>query len=169
MIGQIGKAPAQIAQPAPAMLAVCATLSAMAQQIRIIVRCQDQPELLAWLTMTVASREDTAFAHDLDIARAVRAAGNSTELPDSHRQVLRSEIMAGILTARRQAEGGWSVVLERLGGSIDTRPAISELPSIAFAVAATLAVLHGTGVEDLEAEPRGGHGWLLERIEVAGT
>ena len=103
---------------------------------------------------------------DLDVARAVRAAGNSSELSPAQAQVLRSEIMAGILTAKRKVSGGWSVVLDRIGGSQAERTTIAELPSIGFAVAATLAVLHGTGVEDLQAEPRGGHGWHLETIEV---
>lgn len=138
----------------------------MSQQIRIDVRHHERPELRAWLTMSVSPRDDGAFAHDLDIPRALIAGGTIEGLPPSHHQVLRSEIMAGCLTAKRKASGGWSVVLDRLGGTVNDEPEISAIPSIGWAVAATLAVLHGTGAEDLEAEPHGGHGWVLESVDA---
>lgn len=141
-------------------------LATMSQQIRITVRHHEQRELSAWLTVTVSPREDGAFAHDLDIGRALIAGGTIDGIPPSHQQVLRSEIMAGCLTAKKKAEGGWSVILDRLGGAIGDEREISKIPSIGWAVAATLAVLHGTGAEDLEAEPHGGHMWDLEAIEV---
>jgi hypothetical protein len=141
-------------------------LAAMSQQIRIDVRHHDQTDRSACLTMTITARGGQAFAHDLDVGRAVVAGGSFDALPPSHLQVLRSEIMAGCLTAKRQAQGGWTVVLDRLGGGIGEQSTISDIPSIGWAVAATLAVLHGTGAEDLETSPRGGHGWKLDAIKV---
>lgn len=140
----------------------------MPQQIDIEVQHHAQSTLRAWLRVSVTERDDGAVGHDIDIARAIRATGNGDTLPASHCQVLRSEIAAGVLTAikqaRRHADHGWNLRLERLGGSVDGTVAISALPSIGFAVAATLAVLHGTGVEDLENHPHGGHDWDLARF-----
>ncbi|MDA3961132.1 MAG: hypothetical protein PF961_10105 [Planctomycetota bacterium] len=142
----------------------------MSQQIRVIVSHHQQSELRAWLTMTVTERADGNIGHDVDIARAIRATGSGLELPASHLQVLRSEIAAGILTAAKQArkhsQAGWNITLDRIGGEDGDAVTLSSLPSIGFAVAATLAVLHGTGAEDLEREPHGGHGWNLTEIEA---
>lgn len=136
---------------------------AMGLQVTIKVHNVSEPTQRAWLTLTVYPGPPKALAHDLDVARALTA-GDPTasgDIPRSHLQILRSEIAAGVLTAKRKAPDGITVVLDRLGGSNGDQ-GVSSIASIGFAVAATLAVLHGAGVEDLLSAPHGGHGWELD-------
>ena len=90
-------------------------------------------------------------------------------LSDAALQVLKSEITAGVLSACKNfpMEKGLTITLSALFGWEGQQPAISQLPSIAFAVAGSLITCHAIGRENMLTAPRGGHGWdctLFEQI-----
>jgi hypothetical protein len=118
----------------------------------------------AWLTAHVGPRSDGKLHLHADITSAIGGAQAS----ESERKIIATEIMGGVVLAKRHAKRGCTVELISLGAEIAGEPTITRIASIAFAVAANLAVLQGLGVEDLRSAPRGGYGWALEAIEVDG-
>jgi hypothetical protein len=82
--------------------------------------------------------------------------------------VIKHELMGGLLTARKRVPGGFTIELVSLGGSVGEERAVAQVASIAYAVAAALAALHGTGVADAQT-PKGGWGWLAEVIETVAV
>ena len=119
----------------------------------------------AWLTMRVARRPDQHIHFQVDIAQAL--SGDTVSfmhaLTDAQAKVLKADIVGGILLARKAiGRIGFLVELLSLGGCHGELREVASLPSVGFGVAANLAVLHGLGIEDLGASPRGGFGWRLE-------
>jgi hypothetical protein len=118
------------------------------------------------LTAHVRARVDGQLRLHADIGAAIAAGGGTPDaLRDSERDIIKTEIMGGAVTAKRHAKRGCTVELVALAGETAEGGLVS-VPSIAFAVATSLAVLQGLGVEDLRTAPRGGYGWSLDGIEV---
>jgi hypothetical protein len=142
----------------------------MNQAVEVSVRVAHagKPEQCAWLSMRVERRDDQHVLFDADVATALARDPVSFMHPLSPAQatVLKAEIVGGILMARKQAgRVGCRISLRSIGGSDGEVRNVITLPSVAYAVASTLAVLQGLGVEDLLRAPRGGFGWTLVRIE----
>jgi hypothetical protein len=137
--------------------------------VRVSVRLRNLRDAAqqAWLVMHVNPRNDGQVRLIAEIPAAVASDPVSFVEPVTPAQagVLKHEIMGGLLTARRQIPGGFVVELVSLGGAVGEERAVSQVASIAYAVAATLAVLHGTGVAD-DKTPNGGWGWQAEKIEA---
>ncbi|MFW5830186.1 MAG: hypothetical protein ACOCXA_07990 [Planctomycetota bacterium] len=132
----------------------------MTQSLRIDVRHHNHRHFRAGISLDFALLGTARPELDIDVHAAC---GYGQDLSPAVRQVLRSEIIAGIQMALRKAEQpGWQVVLRHF----TAEPSILEVPSAGFAVAATLATLHVTGQEDLEEHPRGGFDWDLEGFQV---
>jgi hypothetical protein len=124
----------------------------------------------AWLTMRVARRADQHIHFQVDVANALSgdAVSFMHALSESEAKVLKADIVGGILLARRSiGRIGFSVELLNLGGCHGEERRVAALPSVGFGVAANLAVLHGLGIEDLAAKPRGGFGWRLESFSAS--
>jgi len=126
----------------------------------------------AWLTMRVARREDQHIHFQVDVANAL--AGDAVSflhaLNEAQAKVLKADIVGGILLARRAiGRIGFAVELLSLGGCHGEERRVAALPSVGFGVAANLAVLHGLGIEDLAAKPRGGFGWRLESFSATAS
>jgi hypothetical protein len=123
----------------------------------------------AWLTMRVARREDQHIHFQVEVANALSgdAVSFMHVLSESEAKVLKADIVGGILLARRTiGRIGFAVELLSLGGCHGEERRVAALPSVGFGVAANLAVLHGLGIEDLAAKPRGGFGWRLESFSA---
>jgi hypothetical protein len=107
--------------------------------------------------------QEPGLKHQLGIAAAVAADASSFlhALTRAEQQVLRSELLAGLLTGCRGQWTGWRVELLSLGAETGASRTIADAASVAYAVAATLVLRHATGAEDLIAHPRGGYGWRL--------
>lgn len=118
----------------------------------------------AWLTMQVRARTDNQVRARLELDEIL---ANPLALSQAEKTIIKTEIMGGVLTARRHAKCGCSIDLVAIGASIDGEERLSGISSIAFAVAANLVVLQGLGFHDLRVTPRGGYGWDLETIGVA--
>jgi hypothetical protein len=137
--------------------------------VTIRVRSAAAPDQLAWLTMRVSRREDHHIHFQAEVATALAkdAVSFLAPLTPAQAQVVKSEITGGILMARKQAgKVGFVAELLSLGGSVGDERTVAALPSVAFAVAATLAVVQGLGIEDLRSAPRGGFQWKLDAVEV---
>ena len=140
---------------------------APAQRVTIRLKLAKNPSQRAALTAHVRPREDGQLRLSADIAEAVAAGGGDAgPLRESELTIIKTEIMGGAVTAKRHAKRGCTVELVALSGST-AGGGLTSVPSIAFAVATSLAVLQGLGVEDLRASPRGGYGWALDSVEVA--
>jgi hypothetical protein len=122
----------------------------------------------AWMTMHVVPRDDqqVRFKAEIDEALAADPVSFMHPIPPAQARILKNEIIGGILTAKRQAKIGCTIELVSIGGASAEQRSVSALPSIAYAVAATLAVLQGLGIEDLRTAPRGGYGWELDEVVV---
>ncbi len=133
-------------------------------RVRIaLVLAKDQAQR-AWLALDVRGRDDGQLGAVLPIDDALPV---SQALTPAQRTILKTEIMGGVITARRTAKRGCMVTLVELGGEVGgVDGGIIKVPSIAFAVAANLAVLQGLGIEDLRSAPRGGYGWALDSVTV---
>lgn len=138
--------------------------------VTIRLHQSQDPTLRAWLTLRVERHDDTRFAITGDAAAAVARdpVCFMHPLSPAEARVLKSEILNGLLIARKKhGPFGCSAELRVLGGSRGDQRNAAEVPGLAYAVAATLALLHGLGILDLVAQPRGGYDWSLEGIEVA--
>ncbi len=134
------------------------------QRIRIALALAEDRTQRAWLAMDVCARDDGQVRAALAIDDAL---ADSQQLTPAQRTILKTEIMGGVIVARKVAKRGCAVALVELGGEVGgVAGGIIKVPSIAFAVAANLAVLQGLGVEDLRSAPHGGYGWALEAVSV---
>jgi hypothetical protein len=134
------------------------------RRITIRLALVADPQQRAWLCLHVQARDDDQVRAVLDLAGAIGTAAATAP----QRTILKTEIMGGVITAKRRAKRGCVIELVGLGGEVEpTGDTLIQVPSIAFAVAANLAVLHGLGVVDLRATPQGGYGWRLEAVEVS--
>lgn len=139
----------------------------MSQTIRIELTHKREKNLHSWVVIQIEKRESETsnqpvFAANVDAATAYRG-----DLSAAVMQVLSSEIQAGMLMGLKQAtHRGWDITLNELGATSAGTDAILSVPSDGFAVAATLAVAHGSGAEDLEANPHGGYLWSLAAISI---
>jgi hypothetical protein len=141
-----------------------------ARTVTIRLHQTQDPTLRAWLTMRVERHDDTRFAVTGDAAAAVARDPVCFMHPlgPAEAQVLKSEILNGLLIARKKhGPFGCSAELLVLGGSRGDQRNAAEVPGMAYAVAATLALLHGLGIVDLVAQPRGGYDWSLEGVETS--
>jgi len=138
-------------------------------RITVRVRCAADAGQLAWLTLGVRPEDGQQLRFAIDIAKALASDPVSFlhQLPPNQQQIIKAEIVGGLLTTRRHAKRGCSVELLGLGGANGEERSLAGIPSVGFAVAATLALLQGLGIEDLRIKPRGGWGFHLEAIEVA--
>ena len=116
-----------------------------------------------WLTMQVRAREDNQVRARLELDDIL---ANPLSLSQAEKTIIKTEIMGGVLTARRHAKRGCSIDLIAIGASIAGEERLGGISSIAFAVAANLVVLQGLGIHDLRVTPRGGYGWGLESISI---
>lgn len=132
------------------------------RRIRIRLALVSDRRSRAWLTLQVRARDDGDVRAALDVPTALT--GQEPTTP-AQQTILKTEIMGGVVTAKRHARRGCSVELMALGGETP-EGGITQVPSIAYAVAANLAVLQGLEVEDLRQQPRGGYGWALEEVGV---
>ena len=121
----------------------------------------------AWLVMQINPRTDGQVSLVAEIPDAVAADAVSFVEPVTPAQanILKHEMMGGLHTARKQIPGGFVAELLSLGGAVGDNRAIAQVASIAYAVAAALAALHGTGHVDAKT-PNGGYGWQIEKIET---
>lgn len=105
----------------------------------------------------------------LDVAAAVAADDLSFLHPPTacSCQVIRSEMLTGLLAASRHAEGCWIIELVSLGASNGGSRDVSETPAIAFAVAASMVLRHATGAIDLGAGTHTGYGWVVANFARA--
>jgi hypothetical protein len=131
------------------------------QLIQVTVSPHDNHGVVATVAVRCQSRSDGIMAHDVDVEGAT-----GQRFSPAIAQILKSETVAGLLTGRHKATGGWTLSVEHIAGSEDGESALLQIPSVGYAVAATLAVLHGTGVENLQQSPHGGHGWDLIALEI---
>jgi hypothetical protein len=125
------------------------------------------PAQKAWLSMRVSAREDQHihFQADIETAMARDAISFLHPINDAQAKVVKADIVGGIMLARKaMGRRGFVVELHSLGGSTGAQGSILQIATVAFGVAANLAVLHGLGVEDLVAHPHGGYGWELSEI-----
>jgi hypothetical protein len=133
----------------------------------VVVRLQHatDPSQTAWVAVQ-ATRADEArqVMIDIDPAAAVKRDATSFlhPLTDAQAKVIKSEMVGGILMARKQLGGpGLMVRLLFLGGAQNDEARVSAIPSVAFAVAAHMGVVHLLGSDDERRELRGGFGWKL--------
>ncbi len=142
----------------------------MSVQVTIRLRNSSDAAQHAWLTLRISRREDQHLHFNAEIVEAVAKDPVSFMHPPSENEakVVKAEIVGGILMARKQVgRVGFTAELVSLGGSVGEQRTLAAIPSVAFAVAAQLAVVQGLGVEDLRAKPHGGFGWKLDAVEVA--
>jgi hypothetical protein len=136
-----------------------------AQRVTIRLRLAKDHAQRAALTAHVRARDDAQLRLSANVAEAI-AAGGAAPLRDAELAIVKNEIMGGAIMAKRQAKRGCALEIVAVSGAT-ADGGISTVPSIAFAVAAMLAVLQGLGVEDLREKPHGGYGWELDGVEVA--
>ena len=95
----------------------------MEQLIRVAVSPHDRPEIIAKVSVRCSARSDGVMAHDVP----VEAATGKTFAP-AIAQILKSEIVAGLLTGRHKAEGGWNLVVEHISGTQSGEDALPQIP-----------------------------------------
>jgi hypothetical protein len=134
------------------------------QRISIRLRSVSEPTHTAWLTMHVRARDDQQVRAQLELDEIL---ADPLALSQAEKTIIKTEIMGGVLTARRFAKRGCTIDLVAIGAESTDGKGLNGIASIAFAVAANLVVLQGLGVHDLRTEPRGGYGWKLDALEVA--
>jgi hypothetical protein len=138
-----------------------------ARRITIRLRFAKDHAQQAALIAHVRARDDEQLRLSADMAEAVAAgSAGATALRDTELTILKNEIMGGAVMAKRKAKRGCTLEIVAVSGAT-AEGGIASVPSIAFAVATTLAMLQGLGVEDLREKPHGGYGWELAGVEVA--
>ena len=137
----------------------------MSNVIRVDLSHTELTTFRAWVIVHMESISDSTKPNfDVDIDAAT---GYSGEFSKAVMQVLNSEVQAGMLMGLKKAKSkAWKISLRSLGAKKDNAPAMLEVPSDGFAVAASLAVAHGSGAEDLEKDPHGAYAWRLDSIEI---
>ncbi len=133
----------------------------------------DDSSQRAWLTMRVSSCDDPRHVEiDIDPVQAVRSDATCFLHPpnDSEGKILKSDIVGGLLMARKQlGRVGFRARLLTLGGCVGDESRVTQVASVAFAVGAHAAVLSVLGDEQLRRELTGGFGWKIDAIEPAAT
>ena len=146
--------PAMIAQPTPTW--------------RCDVVAEADPQQRVSLIMAAYQPGEHKLTARIDPSTAiVQCQENGLEQPSpAALQVLKSEMTAGILAACRDQKmpDGLSIELQELRGWQGETATIATLPSIAFAVAASLIASHVIGREDMLNAPRGGHGCAVPNL-----
>ncbi|MBA3709019.1 MAG: hypothetical protein H0W83_09400 [Planctomycetes bacterium] len=137
-------------------------------KVSIRIHLAADPTQQAWLTMHVQRRDDQQVRLKAEVAEALAADPVSFlhPVPANQAHIIKTEIMGGIVTAKKHAGVGCTVELVSVGGASGEVRSVSGVPSIAFAVASTLAVLQGLEKEDLRVAPHGGYGWKLDEVAV---
>ena len=127
------------------------------------------PGQTAWMALSVDRVDDARQVRiDIDPLAAVLRDTTSFLFPlnESEAKIIKSEIVGGILMARKQLKGpGMTVRLLYLGGINGEIARVAEIGSVAYAVAAHVAVVYMLGNDEERADLRGGFGWRVERIE----
>ena len=143
------------------------------QSVTVRLHRSDDPQQHAWLTLRVTRHEDPRQVQiDIDPALAVRSDPTCFLHPpnDSEAKVLKSDIVGGVLMARKQlGKVGFTVRLLTLGGSTADDTRVTQISSVAFAVGAHAAVLTVLGDDQLRADLPGGFGWRIDEIAAAAT
>lgn len=123
----------------------------------------------AWLTLRVTANDDPRqVAIDIDPATAVRSDPTSFlhPLEPNEAKVLKSDIVGGVLMARKQVgKIGFTARLLTLGGAAGDEARVTLLPSVAYAVGAMAAVVFTLGDEQQRSDLPGGFGWKIDAIE----
>lgn len=141
------------------------------QSVTVRLHRSDEVTQRAWVTLRVTRHEDPRQVQiDIDPALAVRSDPTCFLHPpnDSEAKVLKSDIVGGVLMARKQlGRIGFTVRLLTLGGSVADEARVTRISSVAFAVGAHAAVLTVLGDDQLRADLPGGFGWKIDGIETA--
>ena len=91
--------------------------------VRVAVRPQDNPAVVATLAVRCQSRSDGVMAHQVEVETAT----GKTFRP-AIAQILKSEIVAGLLTGRHKAQGGWTLTVEHIAGEEHGEDALLKIP-----------------------------------------
>lgn len=141
----------------------------LASRVTIRLHRADDPTQRAWLTMRITRSDDPRqVAIDIDPATAVRSDATSFlhPLEPNEAKVLKSDIVGGVLMARKQlGRIGFTATLLTLGGIHGDEARVTLLPSVGYAVGAMAAVLFVLGDEKQRADLPGGFGWKIDAIE----
>lgn len=142
----------------------------LANRVTVRLHRVEDPAQRAWLTMRVVRSEDPRqVAIDIDPALAVRSDPTSFlhPLEPNEAKVLKSDIVGGILMARKQlGRFGFTATLLTLGGVHGDEARVTLLPSVGYAVGAMSAVLFVLGDDQQRADLPGGFGWKIDAIEA---
>ena len=143
------------------------------QSVTVRLHCSEDATQRAWLTVRVTRHDDPRQVQiDIDPALAVRSDPTCFLHPpnDSEAKVLKSDIVGGVLMARKQlGKVGFTVRLLTLGGSVADEARVTQISSVAFAVGAHAAVLTVLGDANVRADLPGGFGWRIDGIESAAS
>jgi len=141
------------------------------QSVTVRLHRSDDAAQRAWVALRVTRHEDPRQVQiDIDPVLAVRSDPTCFLHPpnDSEAKVLKSDIVGGVLMARKQlGKIGFTVRLLTLGGSVGDEARVTRISSVAFAVGAHAAVLTVLGDDKLRADLPGGFGWKIDAIESA--
>ena len=135
-----------------------AKLSSMHQHITATVQQADMKASLTFDCQSVVVEQP--------VLEVLPAQATTTKLTPAQQQAIRGEVMAGLLAGSRKAPQRCSFRLIKMSAQHDDSDGLLTIPSIALAVAAQLIAVHAGGLEDLKAEPHGGHGWDLVGFDV---
>jgi len=140
------------------------------QSVTVRLHRSEDATQRAWLTLRVSRLEDPRQVQiDIDPTLAVRSDPTCFLHPpnDSEAKVLKSDIVGGVLMARKQlGKIGFTVRLLTLGGTTGDEARVTQISSVAFAVGAHAAVLTVLGDDKLRADLPGGFGWKIDGIEA---
>ncbi|HEX3134375.1 MAG TPA: hypothetical protein VHX44_12425 [Planctomycetota bacterium] len=141
------------------------------QSVTVRLHRSEDASQRAWLTLRVTRHEDPRQVQiDIDPALAVRSDPTCFLHPpnESEAKVLKSDLVGGVLMARKQlGKIGFTVRLLTLGGATGDEARVTQISSVAFAVGAHAAVLTVLGDDQLRADLIGGFGWKIDAIEPA--
>jgi hypothetical protein len=140
------------------------------QRVTVRLHRTEDASQRAWLSVRVTRHEDPRQVQiDINPAQAVRSDATCFLHPpnDNEAKVLKSDLVGGILMARKQlGKIGFTARLLTLGGSVGDEARVTQISSVAFAVGAHAAVLTVLGDEQLRADLPGGFGWRIDGIEA---
>lgn len=140
------------------------------QRVTVRLHRVDHATQRAWLTLRVTASDDPRqVAIDIDPAQAVRSDPTSFlhPLEPNEAKVLKSDIVGGVLMARKQlGRTGFTARLLTLGGADGDQAHVTLLPSVAYAVGAMAAVIFTLGDERQRNDLPGGFGWKIDAIEA---
>jgi hypothetical protein len=143
------------------------------QSVTVRLHRSEDASQRAWLTLRVTRHEDPRQVQiDIDPALAVRSDPTCFLHPlnESEAKVVKSDLVGGVLMARKQlGKIGFTVRLLTLGGAIGDEARVTQISSVAFAVGAHAAVLTVLGDDKLRADLPGGFGWKIDAIEPAAN